>query len=491
MSENILSIKNLTKEYPGVLAIDNISLDFIKGEVHALVGENGAGKSTLIKCLSGAVIPDAGTMIVGDRCYTCITPKCSKEIGIEVVYQELNLVDSLSVAENICLGEKYGRFVNHKLMSQKAKEIFDKMNVRLDPGKTVYELSTAQQQLVEIAKAVSRNAKIIILDEPTASLTTHEVEILFEIIETLKSHQVTVVYISHRMEEVFRISDRVSVLRDGQYVATKKTSDTNRQELITLMVGRELKEIYPKCNNILEEDMLEVRNLSGAADSNISLHVKKGEIVGFAGLVGAGRTELARLIYGADPKSCGEIYIEGEKAEIHSPKKAIEKGIGLIPEDRKLQGVFLTFGVDWNIAISHLPKISKMGIINEKMVKKQAQEYIDVLGIKTPFIDQLVENLSGGNQQKVALAKTLATNSKIIIFDEPTRGIDVGAKQEIYHLMTKLAVEGKAILMISSDMEELQGMSDRIYVVAEGEIKGELMRDEFSQIAIMELITNN
>jgi len=485
--EVALSLKNITKTYPGVVAIDNLSISFYKGEVHALVGENGAGKSTLIRTISGAVVPDAGSIEIDGMKYKKMTPKISRQHGVEVIYQEFNLIPALTVAENICFGEESGKLVDFNILTKKALDVFDMMNISIDPNKTVSELPTAQQQLVEIAKAISKNARVIVMDEPTAPLTVNEVESLFKIIEKLKNKGITIVYISHRMEEIFSISDRVSVMRDGKYIDTKKTKETNRQELIQLMVGRELAEKYPSRNNITKEKALEVRNISGNGNKNISFHVNRGEIVGFAGLVGAGRTELVRMIFGADKLETGEIFINGKAVNIRSPKQAINLGIGLIPEDRKQQGAFLSMGIDWNISISNIRELCKYGIIDEKLAENQANKYIKDLSIKTPFIDQLVKNLSGGNQQKVVLAKVLATNSNVIIFDEPTRGIDVGAKQEIYHLMNRLANEGKSIIMISSDMEELLGMSDRILVLSEGKLVGEVDKEQFSQNYILEL----
>ena len=483
----VLSMRHITKTYPGVVAIDDLSLDFRRGEVHALVGENGAGKSTLIKCLSGAIAPDSGTICIGGHEYAHLTPKTAREHGVEVIYQEINLINALSVAENVCLGEEIGRWVDFKALNRKAEAVFQRMNVDMDVKETVEKLSTAQQQLVEIAKSLSKNAKILVLDEPTAPLTTNEVDMLFKIIATLKAEGVTMIYISHRMDEIFEISDRVSVMRDGKLISTLDTPKTNRKELIKLMVGRELSETYPQRSNITDIRALEVRDFSAELPRHIDLHINKGEIVGLAGLVGAGRTEFARAVFGADRSIGGELLLNGEPIHISSPKQAIKHGIGLIPEDRKQQGCFLSFGIDWNISIANMPNVSHNGFIRHKKVKEDAIKYKDILNIKTPSLKQLVMNLSGGNQQKVVLAKTLATDSNIIIFDEPTRGIDVGAKQEIYQLMTKLADEGKAILMISSDMEELLGMSDRIYVLCEGRLMGELQRDEFSQVRILEL----
>lgn len=491
MQDIVLSLKNITKRYPGVVALNNVSIDFIKGEVHALLGENGAGKSTLIKVLSGAVKNDEGNIIIDDKVYDNMNPKRSRGHGIEVIYQEYNLINSLSVAENICLGEKVEGLVNHKSMREKVKKIFENFNIDIDPDVKVRELSPALQQLVEIAKAISKDAKIIVMDEPTAQLTLGEVENLYKIIEALKKRGVTIIYISHRLEEIFKVTDRVSIMRDGEYVTTVNTKDTNRKELISLMVGRALTESYPKRNCIKDEKILEIKNLSGIKSSNISFEVKKGEILGLAGLVGAGRTELVRVIFGADKKLGGEIFIKGNKVQIKSPKQALKYGIGLIPEDRKNQGCFLRSSIKWNISISSIRDISKNSFVNNNIELQQANEYKNKLNIKTPTVEQKVGNLSGGNQQKVVLAKVLSTNSDIIIFDEPTRGIDVGARHEIYNIMNELVESGKSIIMISSDMEELLGMSDRIIVLCEGKIAGEVLKDDFSQNKILELASSN
>ena len=490
MSEKtVLKLNNITKRYPGVVALDKVSFDLREGEVHAIVGENGAGKSTLIKCLCGAITPEEGTIEIDGQTYNSMTPKLSREHVVEVVYQELNLIDGLTVAENVCFGAKYGKLVNFKLITKKTEEVFKSLNVHIDPKKLVLALSTAQQQLVEIAKSVSKDVKILILDEPTAPLTAEDVDILFDIIRMLKKKGVSIVYISHRMDEIFQITDRVTIMRDGQYVKTLNTADTNRDELIKYMVGRELKDIYPKREEVKSEPMLELVNVCGNGDTDINIHVNKGEIVGLAGLVGAGRTELARMIFGADKMKSGTIKLDGQEVKVTSPGEAIKLGIGLIPEDRKRQGALLEFGIDWNIALTHLPDISKGLVVDDKKVADQADEFIEKLKIKTPFKNQLVRNLSGGNQQKVVLARTLVNDSKLIIFDEPTRGIDVGARAEIYALLDDLAKQGKGILMISSDMEELIGMSDRIYALAEGRVTGELKKEEFTQEAILSLMS--
>lgn len=485
----VLSLENITKRYPGVLALNNVSLDFIEGEVHALLGENGAGKSTLIKAVAGAINIDDGIIHVGDQDHEQMTPHLSRSMGIEVIYQEFNLVPTMSAAENIFIGDKVGDsfLVNHKTMESKAREIFELFKVDINPKALVRELSPAKKQIVEIAKAVSKAVKILIMDEPSAPLSVSEVEHMFEVINQLKQSGVTIIYISHRLEEVFKISDRVSILRDGEYVSTELTKDTNRKELISLMVGRELKETYPPRLNPPGEIALEVKNLTGNGDHDISFAVRKGEILGVSGLVGAGRTELAMLLFGAAPIKSGEIWVDGERVRMRSPRDAIQQGIGLLTEDRKNKGLFLEMGVGWNISFPIVRRLSKNGVVDTKTEKDITEQYKQRIDIKTPSMEQRVINLSGGNQQKVVLAKSLAAESDILIFDEPTRGIDVGAKQEIYQLMCELADNGNAILMISSDMEELLGMSDRIIVLSEGKLAGEVQKEQFSQDYILDL----
>jgi len=485
----VLALENLTKRYPGVVALDKVSLDFLTGEIHALLGENGAGKSTLVKAVAGAIDLDDGIIKIGTQDFRQMTPHLSRSLGIEVIYQEFNLVPAMSVAENIFLGDRVSNksLVDFKLMNSKSREIFRLFRVDIDPSKLVGDLSPARQQIVEIAKAVSKNVKILIMDEPSAPLSITDVDCMFDIIRHLKEKGVTVIYISHRLEEVFKISDRVTVLRDGRYVATRQTAETNRKELINLMVGRELKEVYPARTIVPTETALEIKNLTGNGDQNISFTVKKGEILGLAGLVGSGRTELAMLMCGAVPSQAGEIWVNGKKVKIKSPAEAIKSRIGLLPEDRKAYGLFLEMGVKWNIGFPIIRNISKNGVVDRKKETQIAQRYKDQLEIKTPSLDQQIKNLSGGNQQKVVLAKSLATESNILIFDEPTRGIDVGAKQEIYRLMCTLANNGIAMVMISSDMEELLGMSDRIVVLSEGKLAGEVHKQQFSQDYILDL----
>jgi len=485
----VLSLDKITKRYPGVLALNKVSMSFLEGEVHALLGENGAGKSTLIKAVAGAIDIDSGIIVINNKEFSKVTPSISRGLGVEVIYQEFNLVPTLSVAENIylCERDENSALFSAKTIEMKAVKVLDQFGVNIDPTSLVQDLSIAEQQIVEIAKAVSKNVKILIMDEPSAPLSVSEVELMFKIIYQLKQKGVTIIYISHRLEEVFRISDRVSIMRDGCYVTTKNTKETNRQELITLMVGRELKESYPQRKNLPGEVALEVKNLTGNGDRNISFSARKGEILGVSGLVGAGRTELAQLLFGAAQMESGEILINGNPVKIHSPLDAIEHKIGLLTEDRKGQGLFLEMPVRWNISFPILRRISKFGVVNTKKEDEIAQKYKERINIKTPSLLQQVINLSGGNQQKVVLAKSLAAESDILIFDEPTRGIDVGAKQEIYHLMTELADNGITILMISSDMEELLGMSDRIIVLCEGELAGEVQKENFNQHFILDL----
>lgn len=486
--EVILSLKGITKRFPGVIALKDVSVDFYAGEIHAIVGENGAGKSTLIKTITGCHAPDEGTICVDGTEYSHgISPAQSRAAGVEAVYQEYNLVDGLSAAENICLGRRFGRFVNYRQMRQVAQEIFDRFGIDIDPDTPVSDLSTAKMQIVEIAKAISKGASILIMDEPTAPLTVNEVDILMRIIRQLKAEGVTILYISHRLEEIFQICDRVSVFRDGQYIITKEVRDTSRQELIQYMVGRELSESYPQRKTPPGSVMFEMERLTGNGVKNISLNVRRGEIVGLAGLVGAGRSEIMKVAYGAEHCQWGVLRVDGKKVTIAAPKDAMRYGIGFVPEDRKREGCFLGFGVEWNIVVSCLKQISKVTFVNRKKAREIASYYRDSIHIKTPTLDQAVMNLSGGNQQKIVVSKALAAQTEILIFDEPTRGIDVKAKHEIYELMNELCAQGKAVIMISSDMEELLGMSDRIYVLHEKRMAGMVSKEEFSQEYILYL----
>lgn len=485
----ILELQHITKHYPGVVALDDVSLSFEPGEIHSIMGENGAGKSTLIKIVAGAIEASSGKVIINGESFEKLTPALAKQHGIGVIYQEFNVVPSMNIAENIFLGDKTGNAISpdFKKMHKEAARLMESLGVHIDSHRMVGDLSTAQQQLVEIAKAVSKNCKVLIMDEPSAAIAVAEVENMLRIVRQLKEQGVTIIYISHRMDEVFEISDRVSILRDGRYVATKKIDEVSRQDLINMMVGRELTESFPSRNVTPGENVLEVRNLTGNGDFNINLYLRKGEILGLAGLVGAGRTELAKMLFGDVRPTSGEIVVKGKTVHFRDTSDAIDAGIGLIPEDRKREGAFLEYSIQWNIPSMSLRRISKATVVDQKEADRLADEYVEKLSIKTPTVKQLVKNLSGGNQQKVVVAKVLAAQTEILIFDEPTRGIDVGAKQEIYHLMNNLVEQGMSIIMISSEMEELLGMSDRVMVLYEGRITGELSKDEFSQSRVLEL----
>ena len=467
-----------------------MSFDVEEGEILALIGENGAGKSTVIKTISGAIQADSGEIIIDGQRFTKLNPTQAKEAGIGVVYQELNLVPSLSIMENIFLGDHVGGGrlgPNFREMRKRSEEIMADLGVKIDVSTQVQMLSTAQMQIVEIAKAVVKNCKVLIMDEPSASIPMAEVENMFRIVRRLKEKGVAVIYISHRLEELFELCDRVTVFRDGQYVITRNVADITKKDLIRYMIGRELTEKFPERNVALGEPVLEVRDLSGNGDFHINLELYRGEILGLAGLVGAGRTELAKMLCGDVKPDSGQILIHGKELKAASAADGVKAGIGLVPEDRKLEGVFLNYTIEWNIPVMSLKRVSKFGFMNFRELDRLTKTYVDTLAIKTPSVKQEVRNLSGGNQQKVVVAKVLAAENEILIFDEPTRGIDVGAKQEIYKLMNSLVEQGKSILMISSEMEELLGMSDRIVVLHEGRVTGELQKDEFSQDKVLEL----
>ena len=486
---NILELRHISKQYTGVKALDDVSISFRRGEVHALMGENGAGKSTLIKTLSGAIQPNDGEIVFEGTTYTHMEPHQAMELGIHVIYQEFNMMPELSVAENIFMGQQLGGGVlfNKAITEERAQKILDGMHVKINARETVKNLSVANMQLVEIAKALTRDVKVLVMDEPTAPLTDAEVETLFEIVQMLKSKGVTIIYISHRIAEVFQISDRVSVLRDGRFIKTVMTNDVDRDELIRLMVGREVSDTYPKRDFAPGEVVLELRDVCGNGVENVSFAVRSGEIFGLSGLVGAGRTETMRMIFGADPIDSGEVLLNGQPVHPKHPAEAVKLGIGLIPEDRKQQGLLLDLPIFTNISMATMRDISHFTVVNSRAEKENVNRLVEAVTIKTPSIAQLVRNLSGGNQQKVVLAEWLAANCKVLIFDEPTRGIDVGARHEIYKLMNELCRQGIAIVMISSDMEEILGMSDRIMVLCEGHQAGILEREAFSQETILSL----
>jgi len=490
-NEYVMQLQNIRKEYPGVIALKNVSLEVKKGEILALIGENGAGKSTLIKTCSGAVIPTSGKIIINGKEFSSMTPQLASENGIAIIYQEFNNVGGLSAAENLFLGHpiKKGFLVDKAAMEKEAEKAFKQLNINIDPKALVKDLTVGYQQMIEIAKAIQQDAQVLIMDEPSAPLTNAEVESMFKVVELLRSKGVSIIYISHRLDEIFRLSDRIVVLRDGDYIKTLITKETHVEELIQLMVGRELNESYPPRNSCIDEKevVLELQNVFGNGDKDISFKLHKGEVLGLGGLVGAGRTELAQIIFGAAKKESGKIIFKSNEIDPRSPREAIDCGIALVPEDRKRHGALLQTSVKNNINMPIYKKISKFSVIDSKKELEIAKKYKEELLIKTPHLNQIVKNLSGGNQQKVILGKWLAANSELIIFDEPTRGIDVGAKYEIYKLINHLVENGKTVLLISSEMEELMGMSDRIIVLAEGNITGELRREEFDQTSIMRL----
>ena len=486
----LLEVRHVTKLYPGVVALDDVSFDVEQGEILALIGENGAGKSTVIKTISGAIQPEKGSIVIDGKEFSKLTPALAKENGIGVVYQEFNLVPSLSVMENVFLGVRVGKrrgLPDFKEMRRRTEEILHDLGVQIDPMTQVQMLSTAQMQIVEIAKALVKNCKLLIMDEPTASIPMAEVSNMFRIVRRLKEKGVSIIYISHRLEELFELCDRVTVFRDGKYVVTRNVSEITKKDLIRYMIGRELTEKFPERHVRIGEPVLEVKDLTGNGDFHINLQLRRGEILGLAGLVGAGRTELAKMICGDVKPEGGEIIVKGKVMRAHSVADVVDHGIGLIPEDRKQEGAFLQYSIDWNIPVMSLRQNSTHGFMHFKVLDQLVQTYTSTLDIKTPTVKQLVRNLSGGNQQKVVVAKVLAAQTDILIFDEPTRGIDVGAKHEIYKLMNELVESGKSILMISSEMEEMLGMSDRIIVLHEGRVSGELQKQEFSQESVLEL----
>ena len=496
MENTILRIEGVTKEFPGVRALDNVSLDVRRGEIHAFIGENGAGKSTLINIISGGLKPTKGVVYYNGEPVNFSHPIEAQRAGISVVHQELKMIGDLSVVENIFLGSwKYKtvagvKVVDWPTMKKEAGELLKSLDFEIDLDMKVGELSVARQQIIEICRALSHNSELIIMDEPSATLTDRELEVLFRVIDMLKAKGVTIIYISHRLDELFRLADRVTILRDGKLIDIRDMSDITKPELISLMVGREIGDDYPRRTWPLGEEVLSVKNVCNKhlRLENISFNVHKGEILGIAGLVGAGRTETAKILFGEFPKDSGEITLMGKPYESHRISQAVAKGIALVPEDRKKEGLVLEMQVQNNISMSNFKNIMTNGILNRKKEADLAGEYVKKLGIAVPSIESLTRNLSGGNQQKVVLAKWLAADPDLIIFDEPTRGIDVGAKAEIYKLMSGLAQQGKAIIMISSEMPELMGMSDRLVVMHEGHVMGELQKEEFSQERIMGML---
>lgn len=494
MGDIILTMKDIDKSFPGVHALDHVNFEVRKGEVHALMGENGAGKSTLMKVLTGIYTKDSGSIVYEGKEVEFHNTRDAQDQGIVIVHQELNMLGHLTVAQNIFIGREFkkGIRIDDKKMNEEAEKLFKRLNIDIDPTEMMGNLTVGKQQMCEIAKAISHEAKVIIFDEPSAALTESEIEELFKIIRDLRKQQLGIVYISHRMDEIKVITDRVTVMRDGTYVGTLITNDCTKDDIINMMVGRVIYE-DPKTESSVAKDapiVLKVENLNaGRMVQDVSFELRKGEILGFSGLMGAGRTETARAIFGADPKTSGTITINGKKVEINSPEDAVKCGIGYLSEDRKRYGIVVQKSVAENSTMATMENFVKGLFINKKAENKAAQDYVDSLATKTPGVDQLVVNLSGGNQQKVVIAKWLIRNCDILIFDEPTRGIDVGAKNEIYKLMNRLAEEGKSIIMISSEMTEILRMSDRIVVMCEGRKTGEIDISEASQEIIMNMAT--
>lgn len=487
---SLLHATGIVKQFPGTLALNQVELDLRPGEIHAVVGENGAGKSTLMKILSGVYDADAGEILFEGRRVTPASPREARALGIAIVHQELSLVPPLTVAENIFPGRlptnalgmvKYGQ------LFRDARHALDDLDVAVDPRALVSDISIANQQLVEIAKALSQDCKVLILDEPTSALTEREVETLFSLLRRLAAQGVGILYISHKLDEIFRLSDRITVLRDGQYIGTVNTTETTTDDVIRMMVGRELGNMYPAKGSTVGAPLLEVRDLRlpGATAAN-SFVLRAGEIVGMAGLIGAGRTELARGIFGVEPIAAGQVLLDGRPVTIHSPSDAIQLRIGYLPEDRKVAGLFLDMSVKWNIESVNRPAVTRYGFVNPPAEASLAREYVERLGIITPSIEQEVRRLSGGNQQKVLVAKWLAIRPRVFIVDEPTRGVDVGAKSEIHHLLRALADEGVAVLMISSELPEILGLSDRILVMHEGAVVADMAASGATEETIMQ-----
>jgi ribose transport system ATP-binding protein len=487
----LLEMRGITKHFPGVTALDGVDFELERGEVHVILGENGAGKSTLIKMLSGAYQPDEGEILFEGEPVRIPSAAVAQGLGISTIYQEFNLVPQLTVAENVFLGRQPRRLgiVDRRRMREEARRLLERIKVRVDPDALVSALGVAQRQMVEIAKALSLEARVLIMDEPTASLSGQEVQRLFEIVRGLKQEEVGVIFISHHLEEVTEIGDRVTVLRDGKLVG-QVPATTDHSELVRMMVGRSIEDQFPRRRPEIGDVLLEVRDLSreGALE-DVSLRVRAGEVVGIAGIVGAGRTELARAIFGVDPVDSGEVWVEGRRMERFDPREAKNRGIGFITEDRQRQGIVPPLSVAENLVLASLGKSTSLGLVNRGEQRSRAQKMIDELNIRTPGPEQEVRYLSGGNQQKTVIGKWLLADSRVLIMDEPTRGIDVGAKVEIYELMNELTEQGAGILMISSDLPEVLGMSDRILVMAGGRITGEFSGEEATQERVMTLAT--
>jgi len=483
-------MENITKTFPGVKALEDVSIDLHKGEVLGIVGENGAGKSTLIKILAGNYIKDSGYIYIDGKEFDIKSPAEAMASGIRVIYQELNTIDNLTVTESIFVGEQIVKgplkIVDWKAMTEQAKKLLDTLNVKLDPNAVIGDLTISQKQVVEIAKAISKEAKILVMDEPTAALSEEEIKSLFNIIRTLKKRGVSIIYISHRLKEVFEIVDRVAVLRDGKKVGVQKIQETDHGKLVALMVGRTIKDMYPKKEVEIGDVVMDVKNLSADGIDSISFELKKGEILGIFGLLGSGRTSLVKALFGANKIKSGQIHINGKKVDIKNPSTARDERIGLVPLDRKAEGLALIMGVKENITLANIQDLGQSFLINKKNEKQRADKWVSEVGIRTPSVDQEVNSLSGGNQQKVVLAKWLESGSQIIILNEPTRGIDVGAKIEIYKLIEGLCEKGSSIIMISSELPEILSIADRIITINKGRFTGQYLRKEASEEKLLQ-----
>ncbi|MEW5959411.1 MAG: sugar ABC transporter ATP-binding protein [Chloroflexota bacterium] len=497
MSDNaaFLRMEGISKGYPGVQALKGVNFEVARGEIHALVGENGAGKSTLMKILTGAQPPDDGRIILRGQPVKIDSPSAGQSLGISMIHQELSLIPYLTVGQNIFLGRepraRIPGFIDWPTLYRQAQDLLDRLNVAVDARAEVQGLSIAQQQMVEVAKALSLEADLIAMDEPTSALSDRETEILFGVMRSLKAEGVSLIFISHRLEEIFQVADRITVLRDGQFIGTARASDIDENRVVQMMVGRELVgEMYPESHAQQQEVVLEAIGLQDGRElHSVSLKLQRGEILGVAGLVGAGRTALAETLFGVRPAVAGEIQLAGQPVKLHSAGDAIRHGLGLVPEDRKLQGLFLNLAVRKNMVISAMDQVTQAGFVNGARADRLAGDFVDKLGIRTPGLRQRVRNLSGGNQQKVIIARWLILKPKVLILDEPTRGVDVGAKAEIHALMSELARAGVGILMISSELPEVLGVSDRILVMHEGRVTAEFSRTEATQDRIMHAAT--
>ena len=496
MNKDIIQIVNVSKRFPGVVALDSVNINVKEGDIHALVGENGAGKSTLIKIISGVYLHDSGSVIFNGLEINNANPIDCIRLGISTVHQELRMVESLTVAENIFLGEPIeiktaiGKLVDWERIYKESQKLIDSMGINIDPQSKIADLSVAKKQIVEICKAVRRDAKLIIMDEPSATLTEKELALLFKIIGDLKKKNITVIYISHRLEEIFQIADKVTIMRDGKHIVTDYVKNLTRKTMIAHMVGREIEDVYPKKNSPGKKVLFEATGIEREGVlHNLSFTLHEGEILGIAGLVGSGRTELARALFGVDKINSGDIWIKGQRKRFKSNRDAIRNRIALVPEDRKGQGIVSEMGVGANITLVGIDKIIKFSLLNPELEQKNSNDFIQLLKIQTPTWNHTIKNLSGGNQQKCVLAKWLFVDSDILIFDEPTRGIDVGAKQEIYKLLNQLAEQGKGIIMISSELPEVMGMAHRILVMHDGRFTGELDASSTNQEEIMHYAT--